>query len=149
MHNTSHTSSRKCNINTKALSLQQSTIKFIEFYKIYSGSELIQKLDGTRATRRALWRAPWSSQLRVECRARWTCHSTRKTRAYPLHTKSFIGKTWATNAQQDLPDKVAINSRLLVSKAYRVSSISKHKPALQVSYFSSFQFILTTSCNLY
>jgi hypothetical protein len=42
--------------------------------------------------------------------------------------KQQQGKVWVTKAQQDLPVNVVINSRLLASKAYRVSSISMPNP---------------------
>jgi hypothetical protein len=48
-----------------------------------------------------------------------------------------------SGCDKELPVNVAINSRLLACKTYRVISISKHNPALRVSpYFQGLSSIL-------
>jgi hypothetical protein len=77
----------------------------------------------------------WPLSLQVGCQATQTYCNTHSTYV-SLHTIKFTSKAWASKAQQDLPVNVAINSRLLVCKAYRVNPISVHKPALiVVPYF--------------
>jgi hypothetical protein len=60
-----------------------------------------------------------------------TAHADRERENTP--TKQQQGKAWATNAQQDLPVNMTINSWLLASKVERDKLYNYAKPALRVS----------------
>jgi hypothetical protein len=93
---------------------------------------------------RQLFRAQASNWLlspQVGCHwATQTCHSTHNTQS-SLQPKRSTSKAWVTKAQQDWPDSMAINSRLLVCKASWESSILCQTHAKSESLFSSFSRI--------
>jgi hypothetical protein len=90
----------------------------------------------------------WPPSLQKGCQATQTCHNTYSIQT-SLHTIKFISKIWATKAQQYLPINMVINSRLLVCKAYRVNSISMHKPTLIVGPYFHVLALIYTKFKLY